>query len=104
VRSLQGVQHHLADMLILSDSAYAAVLQALWTSTNRTVAGRATSTAKLWAARAYRTSTILTHQLQGGAGYVREADLYHLYSERAAADSLSLGTRDDHLRRRCHVL
>jgi alkylation response protein AidB-like acyl-CoA dehydrogenase len=96
--SFQAVQHHLANMLIESDGAHAAALQALWTAAYKPRAARETSTAKLWAARAYRSNTVLAHQLHGGAGYVREAGL-HLYSERAAADSVSLGTREDHLRR-----
>jgi len=96
--AFQAVQHHLANMLIDADGAHAAAVQALWAAAHGRPAARETSTAKLWAGRAYRSNTVLAHQLHGGAGYVREADL-HLYSERALAGSVSLGTREDHLRR-----
>jgi alkylation response protein AidB-like acyl-CoA dehydrogenase len=38
----------------------------------------------------------MSHQLHGGIGYSTEHPL-HLFSDRAAAAMLSLGTTDDHL-------
>jgi alkylation response protein AidB-like acyl-CoA dehydrogenase len=96
--AFQAVQHHLANMAILSDGAYATALQALWTVTNRPDARRETSIAKIWCSNAYKSITMLAHQLHAGIGYVRDSDL-HLWSERAVADSLCLGTVDQHSRR-----
>lgn len=93
--SFQAVQHHLANMAILSDGAQATALQALWTVANRRFGRRETSIAKIWGGNAYRSITVLAHQLHAGIGYVRESDL-HLWSERAAADALSLGTAEYH--------
>jgi alkylation response protein AidB-like acyl-CoA dehydrogenase len=100
--TFQAVQHHLANMVIQSDGAYATALQALWAAANRCPAFVETSIAKAWAGSAYKAVTVLAHQLHGGIGYVRESDL-HLWSERAVADALSLGTRDQHLRRLSHA-
>ncbi len=96
--SFQAVQHHLANMTTQSDGAYATALQAVWAAAHRCPAHLEASIAKAWAGSAYKAVTILAHQLHGGIGYVRESDL-HLWSERAVADALSLGTRDHHLRR-----
>jgi alkylation response protein AidB-like acyl-CoA dehydrogenase len=96
--SFQAVQHHLANLAILVDGAYATALQALWKVANRADAGRATSIAKIWCSRASQSITVLAHQLHGGIGYVRESDL-HLWSERAVADVLSMGSTDLHLGR-----
>jgi 3-oxocholest-4-en-26-oyl-CoA dehydrogenase beta subunit len=96
--SFQAVQHHLANMTTQSDGAYATALQALWAATHRCPARLEASIAKAWGGSAYKGVTVLAHQLHGGIGYVRESDL-HLWSERAVADALSLGTRDYHLRR-----
>jgi alkylation response protein AidB-like acyl-CoA dehydrogenase len=96
--SFQAVQHHLANMTMQSDGAYATALQALWAAAHRCPATLETSIAKAWGGSAYKAVTVLAHQLHGGIGYVRESDL-HLWSERAVADALSLGTRDHHLRR-----
>jgi alkylation response protein AidB-like acyl-CoA dehydrogenase len=96
--SFQAVQHHLANMTMESDGAYATALQALWVAAHSKEAHLETSIAKAWASKAYKAVTVLAHQLHGGIGYVRESDL-HLWSERAVADALSLGTRDYHLHR-----
>jgi 3-oxocholest-4-en-26-oyl-CoA dehydrogenase beta subunit len=101
--SFQAVQHHLANMTMLSDGAYATALQAMWAATHRCPAHLEASIAKAWGGSAYKAVTVLAHQLHGGIGYVRESDL-HLWSERAVADALSLGTRDHHLRRLSRAL
>jgi alkylation response protein AidB-like acyl-CoA dehydrogenase len=100
--SFQAVQHHLANMRMQADGSYATALQALWAAAHRCPAHLEASIAKAWGGSAYKAVTVLAHQLHGGIGYVRESDL-HLWSERAVADALSLGTRDHHLRRLSHA-
>jgi alkylation response protein AidB-like acyl-CoA dehydrogenase len=52
--------------------------------------------AKAWTGDAYKSVSLLAHQLWGGMGYALESDLY-LYSNRAKATELSFGTSEYHL-------
>ena len=98
VGSFQSVQHMLADSAIAANASRVAALLAMWAVTNTEDARREVSTAKSWLARAYKDVTLVAHQLHGGAGYVREADL-HLWSQRAKAAEPLFGGRVRHLRR-----
>jgi alkylation response protein AidB-like acyl-CoA dehydrogenase len=96
IGSFQAVQHHVADMAIGLDAARLAAYQAVWSCTEGRDAARQVALAKVAANRAAREVTLMAHQLHGGIGYSTEHRL-HLFSDRAAAAMLTLGTTDDHL-------
>lgn len=96
IGSFQAVQHHVANMAAGADGARLATYHALWRLAHGHPATKEVSVAKAWTGEAYKTITILAHQLHGGMGYVRESDL-HLWSEHAKACELALGPRDHHL-------
>lgn len=96
IGSFQAVQHHLANMSILADGAKLLSYQALSLLTEHEAAEKEVSYAKAFASEAYKSVTLLAHQLWGGIGYSTESDLY-LWSNRAKATELSFGTRDTHL-------
>lgn len=98
VGTFQAVQHMLADVRINVGAARVASLNAVWAATAKGDARREVSVAKSWLSRAYKSATLVAHQLYGGAGYIREADL-HLWSQRAKATEPLFGGRTHHLRR-----
>lgn len=96
IGSFQAVQHHAANMATEIDGARLAAMQALWLLSEGYPAAREVSIAKSAANEMYVDVTVMAHQLFGGMGYVRESDL-HLWSQRAKAAELTLGTSDYHL-------
>jgi 3-oxocholest-4-en-26-oyl-CoA dehydrogenase beta subunit len=96
IGSFQAVQHHVADMATGLDAAWLAAYQAAWCCAEGRDAARQVALAKVAANQAARDVTLMAHQLHGGIGYSTEHRL-HLFSDRAAAAMLSLGTTDDHL-------
>jgi 3-oxocholest-4-en-26-oyl-CoA dehydrogenase beta subunit len=98
IGTFQAVQHMLANVRISASAARGASLNALWAVTSRDDARREVSVAKSWLSRAYKDTTLVAHQLYGGAGYIREADL-HLWSQRAKATEPLFGGQAYHLRR-----
>jgi alkylation response protein AidB-like acyl-CoA dehydrogenase len=96
IASFQAVQHHVADMATGLDAAWLAAYQAVWCCAQGRDAARQVAFAKVAANRAARDVTLMAHQLHGGIGFSTEHPL-HLFSDRAAAAMLSLGTTDDHL-------
>jgi alkylation response protein AidB-like acyl-CoA dehydrogenase len=96
IASFQAVQHHVANMAMGLDAAWLAAYQAVWCCTQGRDAARQVALAKVAANQAARDVTLMAHQLHGGIGYSTEHPL-HLFSDRAAAAMLSLGTTDDHL-------
>ncbi len=98
IGSFQAVQHFAADMATQVDGAKLTAMQALWLISEGYPATREVAIAKSAANEAYVFVTTQAHQLHGGMGYVREADL-HLWSQRAKATELSLGNTDFHLDR-----
>jgi alkylation response protein AidB-like acyl-CoA dehydrogenase len=96
IGSFQAVQHHLANLATLRDGSELAAYQAASNLAEGFDAEREVSIAKVYASESYKTITVLAHQLWGGMGYATESDLF-LWSNRAKATELSLGTRDYHL-------
>jgi alkylation response protein AidB-like acyl-CoA dehydrogenase len=96
IASFQAVQHHVADMATLLDAARLAAYQAVWCCAEGRDGAREVALAKVAANQAARDVTLMAHQLHGGIGFSTEHPL-HLFSDRAAAAMLSLGTTDDHL-------
>jgi len=104
IGSFQAVQHHVADLSTRIDAAGLAAWQAVWRcslgSDAPADAGSpeaAVAIAKVAAGDAYVETTLMAHQLHGGIGFTDDHDL-HLWSDRARAAALALGTREDHLR------
>jgi alkylation response protein AidB-like acyl-CoA dehydrogenase len=98
IGTFQAVQHMLANVAIDVAAARIASQYAVWAVSAKTDARREVSVAKSWISRVYKDATLTAHQLFGGAGYVREADL-HLWSQRAKATEPLFGGRVHHLRR-----
>ena len=94
--SFQVVQHMCADMSIFLDGARELTYQAASLIHEGFPSKRESSMAKAWVGDTYKRLTLTAHQLFGGIGFSREHDLY-LYSSRAKATELGLGTRDRHL-------
>jgi alkylation response protein AidB-like acyl-CoA dehydrogenase len=98
IGTFQAVQHTLANVAIDVAAARVASRYAVWAVCAKQDARREVSVAKSWISRVYKDATLAAHQLFGGAGYVREADL-HLWSQRAKATEPLFGGRVSHLRR-----
>jgi alkylation response protein AidB-like acyl-CoA dehydrogenase len=98
IGSFQAVQHHVADMGILAEGSLLLSSKAVAAVAAGRSAPREVSHAKAWISRAYPEITMRAHQVWGGMGYVTESDL-HLYSGRAKAAEVSLGTASHHLQR-----
>src|SRR5579875_3247237 len=76
IGAFQAVQHQCADMATAREVAIALA----------------------WTARRFTAATLAAHQLHGGMGFVTEYPL-HLYSNRARAGEVLLGTYAEHLER-----
>ena len=94
--SFQAVQHMCADMSIFLDGARELTYQAASLIHEGLPSRRESSLAKAWVGDTYKRLTLTAHQLFGGIGFSREHDLY-LYSSRAKATEIGLGTRDRHI-------
>lgn len=98
IGSFQAVQQQLANVCTGIDCARYASYQAVWFLTEGQPSAKEVSLAKAWTSDVYKNATLVSHQLHGGIGYTLEYDLY-LYSNRAKASEIWLGTRDYHLQR-----
>lgn len=93
IASFQAAQHHVANMRMAIDGARLTASQAVWWLGRGMLAQRAVAIAKMQASEAYKWTTLTSHQLHGGMGYVKETDL-HLWSERAKVTEVQGGTAD----------
>ena len=93
IAGFQAAQHHVANMRIALEAARLAATQATWWIARGHTATRAVAIAKMHCSEAYKWTTLTSHQLHGGMGYVRETDL-HLWSERAKVTEIQGGTAD----------
>jgi alkylation response protein AidB-like acyl-CoA dehydrogenase len=99
IGSFQAVQHHCADMLLLTESARSATYYAAWTLTHdEASAPLATSMAKAYCSDAYREVGNKGIQVHGGIGFTWEHDL-HLYYKRAKASETLFGDAAFHRER-----
>jgi 3-oxocholest-4-en-26-oyl-CoA dehydrogenase beta subunit len=104
IGSFQAVQHHVADLSTHLDAAGLAAWRAVWRCSvgvgdgadGGPDADAAVAIAKVAASDAYVDATLMAHQLHGGIGFAVDHDL-HLWSDRARAAALVLGSRDGHL-------
>ena len=100
IGSFQAVQHHVADLSTHLDAAGLAAWQAVWRCSvgpDEPAAQADVAIAKVAASDAYVGTTLMAHQLHGGIGFAVDHDL-HLWSDRARAAALTVGSREDHLR------
>lgn len=93
IGSFQAAQHLVADMHVALSAAQLTTRCAVYWLGRGRQAARETAIARMHAAAAYKKITLDAHQLHGGMGYVREADL-HLWSERARTFATLDGTAD----------
>jgi alkylation response protein AidB-like acyl-CoA dehydrogenase len=96
IGTFQSVQHRIADCRIALDAARVATNQAIWSLSIGRSAVREVAVAKILANKAFKMTTLAGHQYFGGMGFMTESDLY-LWSERAKADELVLGSSAEQL-------
>jgi alkylation response protein AidB-like acyl-CoA dehydrogenase len=98
IGAFQAVQHQCADMATALEASRALVRQAAWRLAHGLAAEREVAIALAWTGRRFTAATLAAHQLHGGMGFVTEYPL-HLYSNRARAGEVLLGTHSEHLER-----
>jgi alkylation response protein AidB-like acyl-CoA dehydrogenase len=90
----QAVQHHCANMAMLTEGARLLTYEALWRLDSELPATKEVAMAKAFTNDATRETLWLAHQIHGGIGVMREYDL-HFYFRQAKSLELTLGgTRD----------
>jgi len=91
IGQFQAVQHHLADVLLMTESARSAVYYAAWVmEAEPELAPLAVSIAKTYASDAYREAGNLGIQVHGGIGFTWDHEI-HFYYKRAKASEIMFG-------------
>ncbi|HJQ69091.1 MAG TPA: acyl-CoA dehydrogenase family protein [Blastocatellia bacterium] len=99
IGQFQAVQHHCANMLLMTESARSAVYYAAWVMGNAPEqAPLAVSMAKAYASDAYREVGNLGIQVHGGIGFTWDENI-HFYYKRAKASELMFGDASYHRER-----
>lgn len=99
IGQFQAVQHHCANMLLMTESARSAVYYAAWVMNNAAEqAAAAVSMAKAFASDAYREAGNLAIQVHGGIGFTWDENI-HFYYKRAKASELMFGDATYHRER-----
>jgi len=99
IGQFQAVQHHCANMLLMTESARSAVYYAAWVMGNvPEQAPLAVSMAKAYASDAYREVGNLGIQVHGGIGFTWDENI-HFYYKRAKASELMFGDASYHRER-----
>ena len=99
IGQFQAVQHHCANMLLMSESARSAVYYAAWLMGNDLEqAAVAVSVAKSYASDSYREVGNLAIQVHGGIGFTWDENI-HFYYKRAKASELMFGDAPYHRER-----
>ena len=99
IGQFQAVQHHCANMLLMTESARSAVYYAAWIMSNDPkLAPLAVSMAKAYASDAYREAGNLAIQVHGGVGFTWDENI-HFYYKRAKASELMFGDSTYHRER-----
>ncbi len=89
--SLQAVQHHCADMATYLESTRLIAYQAAYLLSEGLPCETEVAMAKAWASEAYRKTTWIAQQIQGGIGFTEEWSM-QLYYKHAKACELSFGS------------
>ncbi len=91
IGSFQAIQHKLADMYVMLESARSAVYYAAWAVDNREPGAHPSAClAKAYCSEAFSRIAGEGIQIHGGMGFTWEADL-HLYYKRAKASEAAFG-------------
>jgi alkylation response protein AidB-like acyl-CoA dehydrogenase len=99
IGQFQAVQHHCANILLMTESARSAVYYAAWVMGNDPdAAPLAVSMAKAYASDAYREVGNLGIQVHGGLGFTWDENI-HFYYKRAKASELMFGDATFHRER-----
>jgi alkylation response protein AidB-like acyl-CoA dehydrogenase len=99
IGQFQAVQHHCANMLLMTESARSAVYYAAWQMGNDPdQAPLAVSMAKAYASDGYREVGNLAVQVHGGIGFTWDENV-HFYYKRAKASELMFGDATYHRER-----
>jgi len=99
IGSFQAVQHHCADMLLLTESARTATYYAAWALTHDdSAAALATSMAKAYCSDAFREVGNKGIQVHGGIGFTWEHDL-QLHYKRSKSSETTFGDATFHRER-----
>jgi len=89
IGSFQAVQHHCADMLLMTESARSATYYAAWAVTEGDpAASSAVSIAKAYCSDAYREVGNRGIQVHGGIGFTWEHDLQLYYKRSKSSETL----------------
>ena len=104
IGQFQAIQHHCANMLLMTESARSAVYYAAWVMGNGLEqATMAVSMAKTYASDAYREVGNLGIQVHGGIGFTWDENI-HFYYKRAKASELMFGDAAYHRERIARLL
>lgn len=104
IGQFQAVQHHCANMLLMTESARSAVYYAAWLMGNDPAkADVAVSIAKAYASDGYREVGNLAIQVHGGIGFTWDENI-HFYYKRAKASELMFGDATYHRERIAHLV
>ena len=99
IGQFQAVQHHCANILLMTESTRSAVYYAAWVMGNEPEAAPlAVSMAKAYASDAYREVGNLGIQVHGGLGFTWDENI-HFYYKRAKASELIFGDATFHRER-----
>jgi alkylation response protein AidB-like acyl-CoA dehydrogenase len=99
IGQFQAVQHHCANMLLMTESARSAVYYAAWLMGNDPEqAPRAISMAKAYTSDSFREVGNLAIQVHGGIGFTWDENI-HFYYKRAKASELIFGDATYHRER-----
>jgi alkylation response protein AidB-like acyl-CoA dehydrogenase len=99
IGQFQAIQHHCANMLLMTESARSAVYYAAWLMGNDPEqAPLAVSMAKTYASDSYREVGNLGIQVHGGLGFTWDENI-HFYYKRAKASELMFGDAAYHRER-----
>jgi alkylation response protein AidB-like acyl-CoA dehydrogenase len=104
IGQFQAVQHHCANMLLLTESARSAVYYAAWVMGNDAKqAPLAVSVAKAFASDAGREVGNLGIQVHGGIGFTWDENI-HFYYKRAKASEIMFGDATYHRERIARII
>jgi alkylation response protein AidB-like acyl-CoA dehydrogenase len=99
IGGFQAVQHHCANMLLMTESSRSAVYYAAWVMGGRPeLAPLAVSIAKTYSSDCYREAGNLGIQVHGGIGFTWDHEI-HFYYKRAKASELIFGDATFHRER-----
>jgi len=104
IGQFQAVQHHCADMLLMTESTRSAVYYAAWLMGNDPgLAPLAISMAKAYASDCYREVGNLGIQVHGGIGFTWDHEI-HFYYKRAKASEIMFGDALHHRERIARIV